>query len=442
MKIAPNLIHFLRKSVLVVFASGMASVIVFVRDAVIAARFGRGEIVDAYLLALVPVNQFMVMVGPALLPLLVPLILEYERNRSRQELRDVLASSLGIMTLTAIGLAVLIAVVGPLGLGFIGSELSAAGLDGAQRHLRLLSFLIVPGTISYFAWALLTTRSSPVLPNLGPALPSAVATISLLIFASSVGISSAIWGLLVGSMLTALVGLFAVRSVKPSLPHFNAFGWSRVASRRVASLIAIAAATSCASVGGALGEQAFAAQLGPGNVSTIAYANRIPLLVFTLGAAVSSSLLLPRFSKWDRSAYRMKRWEFRRLLMAAFLLTGITAVFLFFLSNFLVSLVFGRGAFSEQDVLEVASVERIYALSLPFFSAGIIGARLLNALGLHRSLLVITALQYAVDMGGCWILSGSFGAVGIAWAYVAMAVSYFGMILIRLQNVDRSLEKS
>jgi putative peptidoglycan lipid II flippase len=390
--------------------------------------------VDSLLLALIPVNQLSVIVGPALLPMLMPLFVETDQTREPAQTRTLMFSSLAVVSAVGVALALTLVAVGPIILGFLGGQLEPSGVIGAQAQMRWLSAAIAITAISYVWWAMRAAHGDLVLPNLAPSLPSLVAIAFLVLGAVHAGLWAVTAGLLIGSVVTCVVGWLAVRHQLQGNGAARAATWSPHYAKRVGTLVTMAAGISAVSILGTLSEQGFAAVLGPGNVSTINFANRVPLLVYTLVAAIASSVLLPKFTR-QRLSTGGDRWaEFRRYGLLALLGSAAMAALLVLFSDYVVEAVFGRGRFTPQDVVVVADVQRVYALSLPFWAAGMVGTRLLNSSGANRTVLGITAAMYAVDFTGCWYLTPLYGAAGIAWAYLGMSMTYLLLTVIMVRR--------
>ena len=104
----------------------------------------------------------------------------------------------------------------------------------------------------------------------------------------------------------------------------------------------------------------------PGAVSYIYYGDRISQLPLALiGTAISTSIL-PLLSKQIKLKQKrdINRTQELAILVALFL--GIPAsIGLFTLSNYIIPILFERGAFTASDSVAVASILKIYAISIP-----------------------------------------------------------------------------
>ncbi|MEE9218698.1 MAG: lipid II flippase MurJ, partial [Acidobacteriota bacterium] len=87
---------------------------------------------------------------------------------------------------------------------------------------------------------------------------------------------------------------------------------------------------------------------------------------------------------------------------------------LVFFSEPLVRAIFERGAFTPHDTQLVARVQVCYALQVPLYTLGIMGVRLLSALGRNHTLMWISFLNLIVNIIGNYLLMRILGVAGIA----------------------------
>ena len=104
----------------------------------------------------------------------------------------------------------------------------------------------------------------------------------------------------------------------------------------------------------------------------------------------------------------------------------------------MVRVVFERGSFNASDTRVVSVVTACFALQIPFYVAGILGVRLLNALGKGRSIMLICAANMLVNVFGNLILMRWMGVAGIALStslvYLLSCVLVFYVILTELKQ--------
>jgi putative peptidoglycan lipid II flippase len=162
-------------------------------------------------------------------------------------------------------------------------------------------------------------------------------------------------------------------------------------------------------------DQSMAAVLEAGSVAALGYGTKVVLLALGLGAAAIGTSVFPHFSAmvaardWNGARHTLVRYG-QLILLASIPLTFIIVA----ASEWIVTAVFQRGAFGAADTLAVARVQALYALQIPFYLLGILGVRLLSAMGKNRTVTTIAAFNVVSNIVGNAMLMRWFGVAGIA----------------------------
>jgi putative peptidoglycan lipid II flippase len=184
-------------------------------------------------------------------------------------------------------------------------------------------------------------------------------------------------------------------------------------------------------------DQTMASMLGSGSVAGLEYGKRLTSLVVGIASMALGAAVLPRFSAMvverDFAAIRHTLRTYTRLL-AAVSVAGILVILP--LSLPIVRLLLQRGAFTDADALMVSRVQICYFVQAPFFLVGILGVRLLSALGHNRTLVWISSLNVLTNLAGNWALMRVIGLPGIA---LSSACVYACSMLVILHCVRRKL---
>ncbi|HEX7156001.1 MAG TPA: lipid II flippase MurJ, partial [Burkholderiaceae bacterium] len=179
---------------------------------------------------------------------------------------------------------------------------------------------------------------------------------------------------------------------------------------------------------GPLVEQAIAASLERGTVSSLGYGNRIPAAISGVLVSALGATVLPHFAVLLAQGDRAYCLHALRKLAAWLLGSGLVlGLALALASEPVIRLVFERGAFDGASTLRVAPVQQAYFLQLPVAMVAMLGARALAASGGHRQISIVTAASIVLQLALAWTLGRRFGAAGIAWAAtLAMAAAALG----------------
>ena len=188
-------------------------------------------------------------------------------------------------------------------------------------------------------------------------------------------------------------------------------------------------------------DQAMAAMLRPGSVSTLNYGNKVSSVVIGLGSIALSTAVLPQFSRMvaaaDWSGVRTTLKTYTRLaLLATIPLTLLLVV----LSRFMVSLLFQHGAFTESNTIEVAAVQSLYILQLPFFVTGMLFVRLISALKANHVLMWGTTISFSLNITLDYVFMKWLGVGGIALSTSVVYLASFCFLGLMSTRVLRRAE--
>lgn len=416
-------------------ARGMAWTLLFViigrlvgagREMAIAARYGAGEAVDAYLFVFSVLSWPFAVWFSVLSVVLVPTVMRLRQDgASAAEVQDFRAGLLGISLLVggAIGLLFWLLLGSGLLLPAIGFPPSTAAL--ARDMINWLAPIVPLGFVAsfYSAWVMATGR---YVNTLIEAVPALAILLVILVFSGG-GVTPLLWGTLIGFVLHVLVLAAALRWMgELTPPRFAVAGprWRQFWSSF--GVMAIGQALMTASV---IVDQVMAAPLDPGTIATLGYANRIIALMLGLGALSVSRATLPIFSAMRAAADpRLPRVAIQ---WAGILFLGgaAAALLAWWFAPVVVALLFQRGAFTAKDTLAVVDVFSFALVQIPFYCGGLVLTAQLAASGHYRLITSIGAVNLAAKPIMNWLLIPSLGAAGITLATGVMYAFSFGIMV-------------
>jgi putative peptidoglycan lipid II flippase len=402
------------------FATLLSRILGYVRDALIAYHFGVSQITDAFFVAFRLPNTFRRLFGEGgFNAAFVPI---YAKQVKEGKEREFLGSALGYYLL--INLSVVL-----LGVLFAESLISiiAPGLR-AKPYFDLAVFmgrwvfiyLLFVG-LSAFFMALLNTRGVFFVPAFAQAVFNIGFSLVIALFAQSLGYYALIGGVLVGGFLQFTFHLPFLRGIPLGFSLRLHPDVKLLFKRLIPALMGFGVAQLSFFI-----DTFLASFLALGAISYLYYANRIfqlPLGAISVG--VANSLLSALSLGEDRSKNITLAMRF------LFLLSFPSVVGLLVFSEQIVRLLYGRGNFSEADVLMVSYVLKAYSLGLVFFSLQKTLSSVFFAKGdtftpMKTSLLAIlsegtSAIIYAFVL--------KLGAVGLALGTATSSLFSFGYLL-------------
>jgi len=340
----------------------------FLRDTVMADRFGAGHLTDAYIDAsFIPLALFAA-VGVAIQTVFIPLLSSLLAREGEADAETFAANVNGAVS-TAVLVLILVLEVG----AGLAVDVMGHGLDPEAHRLAVSMVRIMSPLIMFYAWSGIVGGALNVRgffgPNAAMGIPQNLIIIGAIIAGSLGGrkdIMLVAWGSLVGTATTYLIQLPALR--RSGLRVGWRFDFRNPRLVQMLRLVVPAALTAMAQQLGLGVDRALGSGLRPeGLLTDLTYAGRLQLLAYSIMGLSISTVLLPRLAAAAaRGDMRGFRQAFARGLGLVNFVTLPVVVGLFLLRTPVVRVVFMHGAFAPASVAPTA-----YALA--FLTLGTLG---------------------------------------------------------------------
>lgn len=384
------------------------------KDLVVARWFGRSDSLDAFLIAyLVPYFVMSLTVG-GLVTTFVPEFVEVRQKQGHDAAQRFFSSVVFLSVIILSAVALILGLLAPHYLPYLGSSFSPAKLRLTRELLYLLLPFTLFGGAAVFVSAVVNAGERFALPALAPLLTPLVTIALLEVAAQKWGAFALATGMVTGGMLETLV---VVRVLGSQGMHFI-FKWGGFDSniRKLAQQYGPMVAANFLMCFAGVADQSMAAMLpGGGSVAALSYASKTIGLMIALGAAPLGAAALPYFAKmvaqgdWDGCWHTLKRYS-----MLVALVTVPITIFLMVFSKPLIRLIFQRGAFGAPDTDLVSWVQICYAPQIPFYICSLLFIRFLSSIRRNDVLMYGAAITLALDIVLNLILMRVWGVAGIA----------------------------
>ena len=426
------------------FSLGVKVVATF-REATVARAFGRGDAVDAFILAYLVPSYFVAILAGSLNQALVPTYVQV-RDAKGQKAADqlftsVLLQSTGLLSSVCLALAVL----GRLILPHLASGFSASKLALTLHLYYAILPIVVLGGVSANCSSVLNAKGRFAFAALTPIITPIAVTAGVLLLAPALGPWVLACGIVFGAILECSVLVLSLKTYDIHLTLGNSFAAAGLAEVRKQYLPLIAAGVLGSSA--IVIDQAMAAMLSPGSVAALNYGNKIISVVLNLMSISLTTAAIPYLSEMAAA----ENWIGCRRTLKTYskLLLGLSiplTLLLILGSHLIVRVLLQRGAFTAADATIVAHVQAMYALQMPFFAVNILIVRVLTAMKRNDIIMYSAGLNLVLDVILNLVCMRFFGVAGIALStslfYVA---SFFVMgtavhiLLQRAEKTPRSL---
>lgn len=407
------------------------------RDLVVAYRFGAGDEVDAFLVAfLIPAYAISILFG-TLNAGFLPTFVGVRDKHGMPAAQQLFSSCLARILAGSVLVMVVLMLAAPLFLPLVASSFTSEKLALTQSIFYALVLVLLVSGISNLLTTVLNAEHQFAVAAIAPMMIPLSAVVSLLVAPRSWGIHALVWGTVLGFCLEAIVLAAAARRAGISLrPQWTELDEPLRTVRRqylaaVSSMVLMGSSTVI--------DQAMAAALGPGSVAVLNYGGK--LSSFIIGTATTSLVIaiFPYFSRMvahgDWPAVRHTLRTYIRLVLVV--AVPVTAALIFF-SEPIARLLYERGAMDRDATRLVARVQQYYLLQLPFYTVGMLGIRLLNAMHGNEALLKIAGINVVVNIVGNLVFSYYLGVAGIALStslvYVEACAVVYLIVWSRLRS--------
>lgn len=409
--------------------------IAVVKELVVAWKFGTGDDLDAFLIALLIPAFIVNVVAGSFNAALIPTYIRV-REQDGKDAAQKLFSGVTIWSLALLGITtILMMVTAPLYLPLIASGFSSEKLNLTFNLLCTIApFVLLSGIIAIWS-AVLNAGERFVLASLSPILTPLI-TIGVLLAFSSLGSFALAAGLFGGAVLEILLLGVALHQQRISvLPKWYGFDPHL---RQVAGQFIPMLAGSFMMCSAGLVDQSMAAMLSPGSVAALNYGNRVIALPITLATTALSTAVIPYFSKMVvHQDWKSVRYTLNYYLKIIFIVTVPLALLFVIFSEQIVALLFQRGSFTVNDTHLVANIEFYFAFQIPFYVASVLILRLISAIQLNQIIMRVSGLNFIINIVLNYVFMQWIGISGIALSTSCVYLFSFSYMFINAKFILR-----
>lgn len=341
----------------------------FIRDILIAARFGTGIFADAFFVAFRLPNMLRDMVGEgAMNAAIVPVLTEYSHTRSKEEYWEVARIILNLMLTILLILSVFGVVFAPLLVRII-----APGFLKDPEKFRttvvltrmVFPYILLLGIVAY-SKGVLNSLHYFTTPAFAPVVLNATMIVVLLVLCPIIGIKGLIAGVLLGGLFEVLIQIKPLK--ERGLRLKKGFKLAHPIAKRIGKLLLPRAVGTAVYQLSVLIDTVLASLawiVGTGGVAALYYSNRLvqlPLAVFGISLATAA---LPKMTK----EVALKDMEKLKNTISFSLRTVFTvmipsSVGLMVLARPIVRILFQRGEFTIYSTAITTSALFFYSFGL------------------------------------------------------------------------------
>lgn len=383
------------------------------KELIVARSFGRGDALDAFLIAYLLPSFMVSLVTGSLGVALIPSFVDIRHNQGTEAAQKLFSSIMLLSLLILVFVAILLGVFAPYYLPYLGSGFSDAKLRLTRQLLySLLPFIVFNGVASCIG-AVLNACEKFALSSLVPMVTPIAVILCIGLAPERWGAFSLAGGTVAGSLCEAAVLACALHTHGMQLT----LRWNGLDSavRSVLGQYTPMLAGSFLLGSTTVVDQSMAAMLHGGSVAALNYANKVISPLNGIAALALSTGALPYFSQMvaqkDLNGCRHTLKRYSAVVVA---LTVPVTLGLIFFSQPLVRLLFERGSFTAADTRLVSFVQICYSIQIPFYILGMLFVRFLSSIRRNDILMYGAGISLVLDVILNLALMKLWGVAGIA----------------------------
>jgi putative peptidoglycan lipid II flippase len=412
----------------------------FLRDIMMAQRFGLGPALDSFFIALL-IPMFIVTVF--CMPLgavFVPVYLNIKEQSKPPAARALLSVTSFWTTIALMIICTLLYLAGSTLLSLLHLKNLPVNMEQLIRLSNLALPLLLFSGVVILGNSVLNANGRAVLSSSAQLVVPISAILALLFFGNRFGIEAVMLGMVIGQLINLIVVQYYIghydASLVPQPELHHQIKFSPLLQQYfplMASAFFVASATPVATL--------LAISLPVGSVSAFNLGSKVVLFVTGLVSTTVTAIMLPYFSilisKKNLISARRELSFF--LLLATFVSVPISAG-LYIWSEPIVRIIFERGSFDIGAVALVARVMQYAVIQLPFFVCNMLLLKFLIATKHVFALSVVTVLGLLLNVGAGVLLMPHMGVVGIALGTsvsVIFTTVLLILVLVRYKHISK-----
>lgn len=387
-----------------------------------ARYFGAGDQLDAFLLAFLIPSFLADLLAGSLVSVLLPALIESKESHPQKAAQSYAA----VLYQSTCLLGILALVMGLLSAPMLTVVASSFGPEKVQlaRQLLLMMLPILPLSAMSNTWrSVLNSENRFRLAALAP-IATPLLTIGLLYCRPGASVKLLAAATTFGSMLEVIwigIGLRFLHQplFPPWCPHVRLFGQLH---KQYAAMLGGALVMSV----GNLFNQLLAARFGSGSVAVYNLGTRLLTVFLAVGPAALGTVMQPQLSRVASGLIAQSfRTIVRRYLFFAMSAALPISAFVFLFSPSIVHAVFHGKQLSRDAAGQIATIQAISFLQLPFTIGLAILIRVLASIKSNETLFRLSLISLIPTALLACMLSNAYGVPGIVFATAcAQALSF------------------
>jgi putative peptidoglycan lipid II flippase len=410
--------------------TALMGVFSLLKEILVAARFGRGDEIDAFLFAWLITGFLVTVVAETFHVSLIPTYIQVLEQQGRESAQKLLSKVMVLCLGLLLVVTVLMLVLAPWYISLIARGFSMQKSQLTLHMLWMLAPRIMLQGIIVIAGAVLNAGERFALMSLSPSI-TPIITILFLLIRSSWEIYVLPLSFLLGTTLELVVLGITLRQQKISLlPKLYKSDRLDESVRQVIGQYFPMIVGSLIHGSNVLIDQSMATMLAPGSIAALNYGNKLITIPIALSSIALTRAVMPYLSQMTASKdWKNLKCTVEKYLKLIFFSALPLTIFIILISEPLIRIVFQRGVLTNEDTKIISQIQSCYSLQIPFYIAGIVMLRVISSLKANHIIMKGSVFNCILNILLNFILIKLMGVSGIALSTsLVMIFSYFYII--------------
>lgn len=369
----------------------------FIREVLIASKFGSGMETDAYFVAYSATYMLIRLIGTGLNTTMIPILSEIETKKGKAKKDFYVNNLLNSVGLLAIFIIVLGWFVAPGLIKIMAYGFKYKEFQLAVRLTRIgLPIMIISGTC-YILTGYLHSSESFFVPAVAGLPFNFVLIIYLLFFSQNYGIMGLMAATVLAELIMLTIQIPAVKKLAFKYRFIVDFRDTYI-KKALLSTLPVIIGTAINELNGII-DKTMASSLVEGSISALNYANKINSLILGVFITAIATVVFPVLSReFNKDNIEEVKSVLGYGLNIVILITVPAATGLIILSKPIVRVFFERGAFSSTDTIMTSFALVFYAIGLIGSGTSLLLSRVFYSLKDTKTPMINGAVAVAVNI--------------------------------------------
>jgi putative peptidoglycan lipid II flippase len=360
---------------LTMIATVLARLFGFLREMLIAYKFGTSVLSDSFIVAFSIPDLLVNGIGTAIATMYIPLFFQIENNEERLK-----EFNFSVKYLLLILAGVIVVAFNLFPSVLIRLFVSGFDAETTQLTIRLTRSIIwstIPIVLAYFYKAYAQIRKQFALATLLGCIVNVTVIVSIL-YSSSTKYMILAYGTVLGNLLYAIM-LYVLAAKKGYKQKFTKNILNSDTKKLCVNILPICFSNLIYEINQII-DKNFASSLDTGTISALNYSSKIINLITAIIGTSIASFFFPRITKIHNSNDELKEAEeLMKINQYMLIVLFPIVIFVFFMSTDIIKILFARGSFGEQSMILTKECLMFYSLGIIGFNLKSIWIRTYNA---------------------------------------------------------------